>query len=171
MGNFTLNTWQTVLIGILYAGYLCWVMFGGLRKRRVKPWMYLIMTILMVYGVIHEYTGIHTGAEIADISIILGIGLIKGVVLGRMKVVEKIDDVWYMHHTGKYIVLWVIFFGIKLLATRLLSYYSGVTMPWWHLILYFAFYYPWRTTNVFIHNPEMRKEVLSGMFKRENRAA
>lgn len=46
----------------------------------------------------------------------------------------------------------------SLLLTQALA---DASFPAWHMILYFCFYYPWRTVNVFVRNPEMRKEVLS----------
>ena len=73
---------------------------------------------------------------------------------------EYIDDRWYMRHDKKYILVWVLFFAVKLLITQILKLITGSAMPFWHMILYFCFYYPWRTINVFIANPDMRKAVL-----------
>lgn len=166
MENLHLQTWQSIVLAILYVGYLCWVMFGGMRRRKVKPLMYIIMTALMILGVVQGYTGVHGWPEVVNIAVILAIGLIKGIILGRRKIVEKIDGVWYMHHDGKYIIIWVAFFALKVVSTTVLQVTTGSHFPAWHMILYFCFYYPWRTVNVFIHNPQMRKEVL-GNYKKK----
>ncbi len=163
----SLQNWMMILLGILYIGYLCWVMFGGMCRKKIKPLVYVIMTVLILWGVISQFNGVHSKAEVINICMILLIGLVKGIWLGRKKVVEKIDGVWYLHHTWSYILIWVIFFAVKTVLSRILTYTTGVSMPLWHMILYFAFYYPWRTINVFIANPEMRKEVLK-FSKRKN---
>lgn len=69
-----------------------------------------------------------------------------------------------MHHDGKYIILWVTFFAVKIAATQLLKTATDSQFPMWHMILYFCFYYPWRTINVFRNNPEMSKEVCNLQF-------
>lgn len=65
-----------------------------------------------------------------------------------------------MRHDGKYIILRVAFFALKVALTQILKAATDSQFPAWHMILYFCFYYPWRTVNVFINNPEMRREVL-----------
>lgn len=161
MENLQLEMWQSVLLGVAYIGYLCFVMFGGLRKRKIKISVYIIMTALMIYGVIHEFTGINSVAEVINICMILTVGLIKGIVLGKQKITEKSDGTWYIYHNKKYIILWVSFFAVKIILTQILKLATDSEIPMWHMILYFSFYYPWRTFNVFYNNPEMRKEVLS----------
>ncbi len=161
MTALSLKSWQLALVAILYIAYLCWVMFGGMRRKKIKLTIYIIMTLLMFYGLVKEYNGIHSTIAIINILIVLLIGFVKGIYLGRRKIVEKIDEVWYMHHDGKYIIAWVIFFAVKLICTSVLKMVSGVEIPLWHMILYFCFYYPWRTINVFIANPDMRQEVLA----------
>lgn len=99
-----------------------------------------------------------TAAEAANIVLGLAVGFVKGIVLGCRKIVRKVDGLWRMRHDGRYIVIWVAFFAAKILLTQLLA---DASFPAWHMILYFCFYYPWRTVNVFVRNPEMRKEVLS----------
>lgn len=159
MERLQLSLWQMVLLAVLYIGYLCWVMFGGLKRRRVKVGVYIIMTLLMIYGAIHEFTGIHTVAEVCNIGIVLAVGFVKGIVLGKQKIAEKIEGTWYICHDGKYICLWVVFFAVKILLTRLLTRIADVQFPLWHMILYFCFYYPWRTVNVFCHHPAMWRDV------------
>lgn len=161
MGELNLEWWQMIIAALLYLGYLAWVMFGGIKPKKVKPAVYTIMTALMIYGVITQFSAIHTLAEILNISFILLIGFIKGIYLGRKKIVEKNDGTWYVHHNGKYIIAWVIFFAIKLVITQILKMVLSADIPFWHTILYFSFYYPWRTINIFIANPDMRREVLS----------
>ncbi len=160
MDQLNLNAWQMIAAGILYIAYLCWVMFGGMRKKKIKPVVYIVMTILMFYGLLKEYDGIHSAIEVIDICLILLIGFVKGIYLGKRKIVEYIDDRWYMRHDKKYILAWVLFFAVKLLIAQILKLVTGSAMPFWHMILYFCFYYPWRTINVFIANPDMRKAVL-----------
>lgn len=156
-----LEDWQMVLAVVLYTAYLCWVMFGGMKKKRIKPKLYAAMTLLMLYGLAKEFDGIDSAAAVIDIGIVLLVGFIKGIYLGRRKLVEKIDGTWYMRHNGRYIVAWVLFFAVKIACTAAVKAISGAQMPLWHMILYFCFYYPWRTANVFIANPEMRREVLT----------
>lgn len=158
--NLQLKTWQTIVLGIVYVGYLCWVMFGGMKKRKIKIRVYIIMTLLMIYGIISEFNGIHSIAEIINISIVLSVGFIKGIILGRHKIVEKSDHIWYMRHNLKYVGIWVLFFCIKTILSHILKICANTTFPMWHMILYFTFYYPWRTINVFLHNPQMAKEIL-----------
>lgn len=160
MESLALTSWQTVLLAVLYIGYLCWVMFGGLRRRRIKVGVYVIMTLLMVYGVVREFSGLRTVAEMVNVCIVLAVGFAKGIVLGKRKVVEKVDGKWYMRHDKKYINLWVAFFAVKILLTQLLTFITQAEFPLWHMILYFCFYYPWRTVNVFYRHPTMRREVL-----------
>lgn len=160
MTTFGLNDGQLILVTIFYIAYLCWVMFGGLKKKKIKLKVYIIMTLLMIYGLIKEYNGIHSSITVIDIIFVLLIGFIKGIYLGRRKIVERIDGIWYIHHNGNYIVAWILFFAAKLAFTKILTIVSGMEMPLWHMILYFCFYYPWRTANIFIANPEMRQEVL-----------
>lgn len=153
-------TGQAGILLIIYIAYLCWVMFGGLKPRKIKPRMYLIMTLLMLYGIVQAYDGIPSTAALIDIAVLLSIGFVKGICLGKRKIVEKTDAIWYMHHTYHYIVLWILFFAGKVILTQYIEFISGETMPLWHILLYFSFYYPWRIINVFIRNPQMRKEVL-----------
>lgn len=161
MENLLLTVWQTAVLALLYIAYLGWVLFGGMRRRKIKPVVYIVMTALMLYGVIREFTGVHTAAELIDLILVLAVGFFKGIVLGRRKFVEKIDGIWYMHHDGKYILLWLAFFGVKLLLTQLLKLTTGAQFPLWHMIVYFCFYYPWRTIQVFLRHPDMRKEIFS----------
>lgn len=160
MENMNFELWQTALLVVLYVAYLSWVMFGGLRKRKIKLKTYIIMTLLMIYGVIHEFTGISCYAEAINIGIILAIGFIKGIVLGKRKIIEKVDGCWYMYHDKKYIVIWIAFFVLKIILTQILKTVTAVKYPMWHMILYFAFYYPWRTINVFLNNKEMKNDIL-----------
>ncbi|MDO4554089.1 MAG: hypothetical protein Q4B70_02950 [Lachnospiraceae bacterium] len=160
MGNYNFEIWQMILLGIIYISYLCWVMFGGMRRKKIKLLVYVLMTVLMIWGLVKEYNGIHSTAEVIDICIILSIGFVKGIYLGRRKIVEQVDGAWYMHHDGRYIIVWFLFFAVKIVAGQILKQVTGVDIPLWHIILYFAFYYPWRTVNVFIANPEMRRDVL-----------
>lgn len=76
MENLHLESWQTVLLAVVYIAYLCWVMFGGLRKRKIKLRVYVIMTLLMIYGVVSEFDGIHTLPEVANICIVLAVGFV-----------------------------------------------------------------------------------------------
>ncbi len=160
MSELSLSTWQLALAGILYAAYLAWVMFGGMKRKRVKLRVYVIMTALMIYGTVKEFTGIGSRVEVYNIILILLIGLIKGVILGRKKIAEKIDHVWYIHHDWKYIVIWICFYALKSILSYVLKTAYDTSFPTWHMILYFAFYYPWRTFNIFWNNPEMRKDIL-----------
>ncbi len=52
MDQLNLNAWQMIAAGVLYIAYLCWVMFGGMRKKKIKPVVYIVMTILMFYGLL-----------------------------------------------------------------------------------------------------------------------
>lgn len=165
MAGLNLEIWQLVLAGLAYVAYLCFVMFGGMKSKKIKLPMYVVMTALLIYGMIKQFNGIHSVAEVINICGILAIGLIKGIYLGRKKIVEKVDGSWYIHHDGKYVAAWVLFFVFKLIFTQVLSAVSGVEIPLWHMILYFTFYYPWRTANIFIHNPDMRKDVLIKKFQ------
>lgn len=151
---------QIIVLAIIYIAYLCWVMFGGMRKKKVNLRMYVIMTVLLIYGLVKEYTGVHSTAEIINIVGILFIGFIKGIYLGHKKIVEKENDVWYIHHDGKYILIWIAFFALKVIFTQGLKMGMQAEIPLWHMILYISFYYPWRTINIFWANPNMRKEVL-----------
>lgn len=160
MTAFDLKNWQLILTTLLYIAYLCWVMFGGMKRKKIKLTLYIVMTVLMFYGLIKEYNGIQSIAAAVNIIIVLFIGFVKGIYLGHRKIVEKIDGIWYLHHNGKYIVAWILFFTVKLICTSVLKIVSGTEIPLWHMILYFCFYYPWRTANVFIANPEMKQEVL-----------
>ena len=54
MDQLNLNAWQMIAAGVLYIAYLCWVMFGGMRKKKIKPVVYIVMTILMFYGLLKE---------------------------------------------------------------------------------------------------------------------
>lgn len=161
MEKFNLEWWQILIVVLLYLAYLSWVMFGGLKSKKIKPAIYIIMTALMIYGLISQCNGIHSFAEILNIIIILMVGFIKGIILGRKKIVEKKNNIWYVHHNWKYIIIWVIFFTTKLTLTQILKISLNAEIPFWHTILYFCFYYPWRTINIFISNPDMRHEVLS----------
>lgn len=160
MEGFHLKTWQLVLLAIVYITYLCWALLGGMKKKKVKPIVYIAMTLLMIYGLIKECNGIGGMAELINIPAILIIGFMKGIYLGHKKIVEKTDGVWYIHHDKKYIAAWFAFFIIKLAFTQILKTISGADIPLWHMILYFCFYYPWRTINIFIANPKMRREIL-----------
>lgn len=160
MESLNLATLKEFALVSLYIAYLCWVMFRGLRLRKVKLRVYLIMTVLLLYGTIKEFNGIHSAAEIVNISIILAIGLIKGIVLGKRKITQKINGIWYIHHDKTYIILWIAFFGFKVLLSQILVILTGTPMPPWHILLYFCFYYPWRTFNVFKNNPTMCHDIL-----------
>lgn len=160
MAAYDLKNWQLILIALLYIAYLCWIMFSGMKRKKIKLRLYIVMTLLMVYGLIKKFDGIQSMTAVVNIIIVLFIGFVKGIYLGRQKIIEKIDGIWYMHHNGKYIVAWVLFFAVKLVCTSILKMVSGAEIPLWHMILYFCFYYPWRTVNVFIANPEMRQEIL-----------
>lgn len=161
MENIQLALWQSIVLCVLYLSYLAWVMFGGLKKRKVKLTTSVLITLLMIYGVIHEFTGIGSIADYLNIFIVISVAFVKGIVLGKRKRLEKSGENWYMYHDGKYIVLWVIFFVLKTVLTNVLKHFANVQFPLWHTILYFFFYYPWRTANVFYSNPKMRKELLS----------
>lgn len=113
MENLQFTSWQSVILLIAYIAYLCWVMFGGPQKRKIKIRVYLIMTLLMVYDTIHEFNGIHTTTEYINIGIVLTVGFIKGIVLGKRKIVEKANGIWYMHHDMRYIGLWGYFLRSK----------------------------------------------------------
>ncbi|NLZ47589.1 MAG: hypothetical protein GX895_02170 [Clostridiales bacterium] len=160
MSKFDFKTLLTIVLTGLYIVYLCWVLIGGLRNRRIRLKMYLIITLLMIFEVLKNYNGIHSYAEVINVCIILVIAITKGVILGRKKVVEKVDDIWYMHHDRKYIAIWLLFV-IKLGTTQLLRLATKVNIPTWNMFLYFCIYYPWRTINIFIANSEMRKDIFS----------
>lgn len=161
MESLNLATLKELALILLYIAYLCWVMLRGLRLRKVKLRVYLIMTLLLLYGTLKEFNGIHSTAEIVNINIILTIGLIKGIVLGKRKITEKINGIWYIHHDKTYIILWIAFFGLKILLTQMLVIFAHAQIPPWHILLYFSFYYPWRTINVFKNNPTMCHDIFS----------
>lgn len=58
MAAFDLKNWQLILIALLYIAYLCWVMFGGMKRKKIKLRLYIVMTLLMFYGFIKEFNGI-----------------------------------------------------------------------------------------------------------------
>ncbi len=114
----------------------------------------------MIYGLIQEYQPPASAILITNIVLILVIDFFKGIVLGRRKIVEKMDGTWTTRHDRQYIILW-LFFGVKLVGTEVLRWITNVEIPIWHTILYFSFYYPWRTFNVFQANPQMRRDILA----------
>ncbi len=155
------NRWLPVLAGVLYIVYLAWVLWGGMKKKKIKPVLYIGLTVLMIYGLIQAYQPPASAVLIINMLLILVIGFFKGIVLGRKKIVEKANGTWTIRHDWQYIALWLLFFGAKLAGTGILRWITNVEMPMWHIVLYFSFYYPWRTFNVFRSNPQMRREVLA----------
>lgn len=85
MEEFNLKTWQLVLVAIVYITYLCWVLLGGMKQKKIKPIVYIAMTLLMIDGLIKECNGIGGIAELINILAILLIGFIKGIYLGHKK--------------------------------------------------------------------------------------
>lgn len=142
------------MIGLLYIGYLCLVMFGGMRKKEAKLRRFAFMIILLFWALTQTYNGIHSAAEIADLILILAIAVVKAIYLGHKKHVEKIDGVHYIWHDFSYVTVWFIFFVGKLLATGGLKYATGAAIPLWHMVFYFCVYFTLRSAVVVFLHPE-----------------
>lgn len=156
--EYALESWQTMLLTMAYMGYLCFVMFGGLRRRKVKAPQYIVMSILMIYGVIRLFDGFYGTAAVINLALITGIALVKGIYLGHKKIVECVEGVYYMRHEKTYIVIWLMFFLGKFVMTGGLKFVTGEEIPVWHMVYYLCLYYMIRTITVFVTHPQLAEQ-------------
>lgn len=154
--KYSLSTWQYALVIVLYIGYLCLVMFGGLRKKKIKAVKYLIMSLLMVYGVIDLFDGFSGTASIINFALMTAIALFKGVFMGKRKIVECGDGKYTIRHDKTYIIWWVIFFVLKMIFTKVVKGIFIGEVAIWQTVYYLTLYYIVRTITVFVVNPEIR---------------
>ena len=153
-----LKTWQLVLIAVIYILYLCFVMFGGLRKRKVKAVKYAAMSCLLIYAVIKLFDGFYGSTAIINLLVITVIAFIKGIYLGHKKIIENVDNVFYIRHSKSYILWWLLFFTIKNIITYSLKFVTKAEIPVWHSVYYLALFYMIRSVTIFIVNPQLRNK-------------
>lgn len=162
ISSYSLSPWEYALAIFLYAAYLCFVMFGGLKKRRVKPIKYAILAALMLYGVIELFDGYHGDASWVNFIFVTLLAVGKGIFMGKKKMVEYIDGKYYIHHDKKYIIWWAILFVAKLIVSNIFKTVFEGDVTLWQTVYYLALYYVARTVAVYAFNPclyrKQRKE-------------
>ncbi len=155
--KYSLSNWQYALIILSYVGYLCCVMFGGLRKKKIKTAKYIILSLLMIYGVIDLFDGFSGKASIINFALMTAIALFKGVFMGKRKIVECEDDKYTIRHDKIYIIWWGIFFVAKMILTKLTKGVFDGETELWQTVYYLTLYYIIRTITVYIENPQICK--------------
>ena len=152
--NFFLPTYQLTGLTLAYGAYLCWVMFGGMRKKQAKLRRLLGMIILLFWAFGQTYTGIHCAAEAIDLAVIIAIALAKGLCLGCQKQLEAFEGIYYIWHDFSYVALWLLFFTGKVVFSQWLTVFTHVTMPLWHMVFYFCLYFTLRAIIVVCRYPQ-----------------
>lgn len=159
MSQLSLPTYQLIFIYILYIAYLCLVMFGGMRKKQAKLRRFIFMIILLFWALTETYDGIKSLIEIIDLIIIIVISIIKGLYLGHKKHIEKIDNTYYIWHDFSYVTIWFLFFVGKIFITSCLKYFTGATIPLWHMVFYFCIYFTLRSIVVVYLHPKAFQKI------------
>lgn len=154
LAQYSLAAWQMALIGFLYVGYLCWVMFGGMRKKEAKLRRFVFMIVLLFWALLKTYDGIHSDVELVNLAMIIVIAVVKALYLGRKKHVEKIDGIDYIWHDLSYVAVWFVFFAGKMLLTGGLKYLTEAVIPMWHMVFYFCIYFTLRSVVIVYLHPQ-----------------
>lgn len=145
---------QLLIAGVLYIAYLCFVMFGGMRKKKASLRRFIPMIVLLVWALTQTYAAPTSTADLLDVALVGAVALVKGLYLGRKKHVEQIDGTYYIWHDTSYIAAWGVFFVGKLLLTQGLSHVTGAEFPLWHMVFYFCLYFSLRSAVIVRLHPE-----------------
>ncbi|NMM93186.1 hypothetical protein [Bifidobacterium oedipodis] len=149
-----LPLFQLLIALVLYLAYLAYVMLGGMRKRKAGLRRFIIMIVVLFWGLTQAYDGVHTEAEILDLALITAIALVKAWYLGHKKMVEQIDGVYYIWHDMSYVRAWFMFFVGKIILTAAVGYCTHITMPIWHIVFYFCVYFTLRSAIIVYLHPQ-----------------
>lgn len=152
--NLSLPFYQLIVGAVIYICYLGFVMFGGLRKKKIKPIHFILMVIILFWALTKTYSGLGSFWSNIDLIVVLIIAVAKGITLGNKKQVKMINDDYYIWHEKEYILLWSAFFIGKILFTLILSILFKVNIPIWHMVAYFFVYFTVRTLIIIKLYPE-----------------
>ncbi|WP_334333348.1 MULTISPECIES: hypothetical protein [unclassified Companilactobacillus] len=154
IASLSLPIYQLIVGVIIYVCYLGFVMFGGLRKKRIKPIHFILMIIILFWALTKTYSGLGSFWNNVDLIVVLIIAVVKGITLGNKKQVKMIDNSYYIWHEKEYIILWSAFFVGKVLFTLVLGTVFNLNIPIWHMIAYFFVYFTVRTLIIVRLYPE-----------------
>lgn len=137
------------------------ILFKGLKSKEVGIKTFIALPIIMLYEFYDNFKGatIQT-TEISELIVLLIIAVIAGIILGNMKLLEVDNGKYYIRHTYKYIVSWVVIILIRILVSKLIFKSSMEDFNWisW---AYFLVYYSTRSITMVLRYPE----VLSNLIK------
>ena len=137
------------------------IMFKGLKSKEVGIKTFIALPIIMLYEFYDNFKVVTIQAtEISELFVLVVIAVIAGIILGNMKLVEVDKGKYYIRHTYKYIVSWIVIILIRILVSKFIFKSSMENFNWisW---AYFLVYYTTRSITMVLRYPE----VLSNLIK------
>lgn len=145
----TVELWQIVVALVAYVGYLFLVLKGGTKSKPVTARKLLSVPTVMLLATVAAYDGMSGLASWLILGIALAVALVQGVLLGESKIVEKRDDVWYVRHGKRYLLIWFGFYGLKVALTALVVVLCQSEFHLWFGVFYFLVFSSLRSLIVF----------------------
>lgn len=141
--------WQTALVVVVYIAYLFCVLHGGMKNRPITARRLLLVPLVMGIATVAAYDGMGGPTSWTILAIAVAIAVVQGTLLGRSKIVKKINGVWCVRHDKTYLVIWFVFYGIKIALTALVVVLWGGEFHLWLGVFYFFVFSSLRSAIVY----------------------
>jgi hypothetical protein len=140
-------------------------MFKGLKSKEVGIKTFIVLPIIMLYEFYDNFkVGTIQATEISELIVLAVIAVIAGIILGNMKLIEVDKGKYYIRHTYKYIVSWIVIILIRILVSKFI-FKSSIENFNWISWAYFLVYYTTRSITMVLRYPEVLSNLI---INREN---
>ncbi|SMC21141.1 hypothetical protein SAMN02745134_01202 [Clostridium acidisoli DSM 12555] len=141
------------------------IMFKGLKSKEVGIKTFIALPIIMLYEFYDNFkVGTIQATEISELIVLAVIAVIAGIILGNMKLIEVDKGKYYIRHTYKYIVSWIVIILIRILVSKFV-FKSSIENFNWISWAYFLVYYTTRSITMVLRYPEVLSNLI---INREN---
>ena len=155
---------ENIILWVIWLAYIAYTLIKGLKREKYNVWPTLFMIAFSLWGVYEEYKfgPINSTVEIVNIIVVTIIAAGKGMYLGKISIVERIEGVLYTHHNKRYVIVWIVTFIVKIAFTRGISILFNEPIAMWNMIWYVAIYYIFKLIGLYGFHREMLSESNTG---------
>jgi len=139
------------------------IMLKGLKSKEVDIKTFIVLPIIMLYEFYDNFKIVTIQAiqaiQISELVVLVVIAVIAGIILGNMKLIEFDKGKYYIRHTFKYIVSWIVIILIRILVSKFV-FKSNMENFNWISWAYFLVYYTTRSITMVLRYPEVLSNLI-----------
>jgi hypothetical protein len=131
-------------------------MFKGLKAKEVTKKTFIVLPIIMFFGLYNDYNGIkiHSFENMLELIVLSSIAVVAGTILGSMKIIEINKGKYYIKSSYKYIGSWLVVLGIRLLVSKVI-FQSQMADADWITWVYYLLFFATRSIVILLKYPEV----------------